>query len=132
MLSLKNILVVDDDDINLFIIKKIIEKSPFEINLTTKKDGLEALNYLKNLMKNNQKLPDILITDINMPVMNGWDLIENSVALGLLNHTNLYVLTSSVFEEDLEKSKKHPNLNGFISKPLTFDILSKLMEDLKA
>ena len=131
MLSQKNILVVDDDDINLFIIKKVIEKSIFDINLTIKKDGLQAFNYLKTLSESKQKLPDILITDINMPVMNGWELIENCLASDFLEHTNLYILTSSVFEEDLERSKKHPKLNGFISKPLSFDVLNQLMNELK-
>lgn len=127
-----HLLVVDDDNINMFIVRKIIEKSGFEIDLVFKSDGLQALNYLKNLLSTDKALPNLMLTDINMPVMNGWELIDNCLNLNILAQTNTYVLSSSVYEEDLEKVKMYPDLKGFISKPLSFEILEKLMQEISA
>jgi CheY-like chemotaxis protein len=131
MLNKKNrLLVVDDDNINMFIVRKIIEKSGFEIDLVFKNNGLQALDYLKNLISTGKALPNLMLTDINMPLMDGWELIDNCLNLNILGQTNTYVLSSSVYEEDLEKIKMYPDLKGFISKPLSFEILGRLMQEI--
>ena len=131
MLNKKNrLLVVDDDNINMFIVKKIIEKSGFEIDLVFKSNGLQALDYLKDLISTDKALPNLMLTDINMPLMDGWELIDNCLNLNILGQTNTYVLSSSVYEEDLEKIKMYPDLKGFISKPLSFEILGRLMQEI--
>lgn len=124
------LLVVDDDNINMFIVKKIIEKSGFEIDLVFKSNGLQALDYLKDLISTDKALPNLMLTDINMPLMDGWELIDNCLNLNILGQTNTYVLSSSVYEEDLEKIKMYPDLKGFISKPLSFEILGRLMQEI--
>lgn len=123
------LLVVDDDNINMFIVRKIIEKSGFEIDLVFKSNGLQALDYLKDLISTDKALPNLMLTDINMPLMDGWELIDNCLNLNILGQTNTYVLSSSVYEEDLEKIKMYPDLKGFISKPLSFEILGRLMQE---
>lgn len=131
MLNKKNrLLVVDDDNINMFIVRKIIEKSGFEIDLVFKSNGLQALDYLKDLISTDKALPNLMLTDINMPLMDGWELIDNCLNLNILGQTNTYVLSSSVYEEDLEKIKMYPDLKGFISKPLSFEILGRLMQEI--
>lgn len=124
------LLVVDDDNINMFIVRKIIEKSGFEIDLVFKSNGLQALDYLKDLISTDKALPNLMLTDINMPLMDGWELIDNCLNLNILGQTNTYVLSSSVYEEDLEKIKMYPDLKGFISKPLSFEILGRLMQEI--
>jgi PleD family two-component response regulator len=56
MLEKINLLVIDDDDINIFIIKKIVEKTGFDINMVSKSNGQQAIDYLKNAVSNSQNL----------------------------------------------------------------------------
>lgn len=124
-------LVVDDDDINGLITKKIIAKSAFEIDLVIKKDGQQALDYLKDLTTNNLPLPNIILSDINMPVMDGWEFIDNCVEHHIIQQTNLYVFSSSIFEQDLARARQQTLLKGFISKPLSFELLAQLIKEIK-
>jgi CheY-like chemotaxis protein len=130
MLEKINLLVIDDDDINIFIIKKIVEKTGFDINMVSKSNGQQAIDYLKNAVSNSQNLPQLILIDINMPVMNGWDFIEAYQELGITTPVNLYILSSSVYENDIEKTKSYSSVKGFISKPLSMERLTELIKPL--
>lgn len=131
MASKINLLVIDDDDINIFIIKKIVEKTGFDINMTAKSNGQLAIDYLKDLIENNQPIPHLILIDINMPVMNGWEFVEAYGTLGITQDVDLYILSSSVYENDIEKTKSYSNVKGFISKPLSMERLTELLKEIK-
>lgn len=126
-----NLLVIDDDDINIFIIKKIVEKTGFDIEMSAKGNGQQAVDYLQDCLKNNKTLPDLILIDINMPVMNGWEFVEAYTTLGITKEVDLYILSSSVYENDIEKTKSYVSVKGFISKPLSMERLTELLKDLK-
>jgi CheY-like chemotaxis protein len=130
MLEKINLLVIDDDDINIFIIKKIVEKTGFDIDMVSKSNGQQAIDYLKNTIDNHQPLPNLILIDINMPVMNGWEFIEAYQALGITEPVDLYILSSSVYENDIEKTKSYASVKGFISKPLSMERLTELIKPL--
>ena len=123
-----NLLVIDDDDINIFIIKKIVEKTGFDIEMTSKSNGQQAVDYLKHTIATNAPLPQLILIDINMPVMNGWEFIEAYQELGITAPVDLYILSSSVYENDIEKTKSYASVKGFISKPLSMERLTELIK----
>lgn len=125
-----NLLVIDDDDINIFIIKKIVEKTGFDINMVAKSNGQQAIDYLTETITTNQTLPNLVLIDINMPVMNGWEFVEAYQTLGIEQNVDLYILSSSVYENDIEKTKSYSTVKGFISKPLSIERLSELIKAL--
>lgn len=125
-----NLLVIDDDDINIFIIKKIVEKTGFDIDMVAKSNGQQAIDYLSETITTHQTLPNLVLIDINMPVMNGWEFVEAYQTLGIKQNVDLYILSSSVYENDIEKTKSYSTVKGFISKPLSIERLSELIKAL--
>ena len=126
-----NLLVIDDDDINIFIIKKIVEKTGYNIDMTAKSNGQLAIDFLKETLAQGNSLPDLILIDINMPVMNGWEFVEAYKSLGITQSIDLYILSSSVYENDIEKTKSYTNVKGFISKPLSMERLIELLKELR-
>jgi len=124
-----NLLVIDDDDINIFIIRKIVEKTGYEALMVAKTNGQLAIDYLKELQAKGQPFPHLILIDINMPVLNGWEFLEAYEKLGVKDDIDMYMLSSSVYENDIEKAKTYKTVKGFISKPLSIERLIELFED---
>ena len=125
------LLVVDDDDINLFIIKKIVEKTGFDIDMVSRSNGQQAIDYINEAIAQNNPLPKMILIDINMPVMNGWEFIEAYEALTIEHKVDMYILSSSVYENDIEKTKSYKAVKGFISKPLSMERLTELVKAIR-
>lgn len=126
-----NLLVIDDDDINIFIIKKIVEKTGFDIDMVAKSNGKLAIDYLEEVTAQNAAFPHLILIDINMPVMNGWEFIEAYEELDFKKDADLYILSSSVYENDIEKTKSYKSVKGFISKPLSMERLTELIKAIR-
>ncbi len=125
-----NLLVIDDDDINIFIIKKIVEKTGYNVNMVSKANGLLAIDYLKATL-NKEEFPHLILIDINMPVLNGWEFLDAYEQLCITQRVDMYMLSSSVYENDIEKAKTYAKVKGFISKPLSIERLVELFKQLK-
>ena len=124
-----NLLVIDDDDINIFIIKKIVEKTGFNVNMVSKANGLLAIDHLKVTM-DQVDFPNLILIDINMPVLNGWEFLDTYDTLNISKKVDMYMLSSSVYENDIEKAKTYAKVKGFISKPLSIERLIELFNEL--
>lgn len=125
-----NLLVIDDDDINIFIIKKIVEKTGLNINMVSKGNGQQAIDYIKDSIANPEQFPNLMLIDINMPIMNGWEFIEAYQMLNIQQSVDMYILSSSVYENDIEKTKSYTSVKGFISKPLSIERLKELVNGI--
>lgn len=122
----KKILFVDDDPITITIYKRMMEISSFCEEVITCTNGQEAKDYL---VLNLYELPNVIFLDINMHVMDGWHFLqwfENWSVDHAINDLPIYVLTSSLSVDDSEKSKKYKSVKGFISKPISKEILNKI------
>jgi CheY-like chemotaxis protein len=125
-----NLLVIDDDDINIFIIKKIVEKTGYNVSMVAKANGLMAIEYLKTTL-DQENFPHLVLIDINMPVLNGWEFLDAYAELNINKRVDMYMLSSSVYENDIEKAKTYLKVRGFISKPLSIERLIELFKQLE-
>lgn len=128
------ILCVDDDPITLMLCKKVIIKTSFPNNIVTAKNGEEALQYFDLILDNKEenKLPQLIFLDLNMPVMDGWEFLDNfsTDKYSEVNSTKIIVLSSTIDPEDLEKSKKYKMVIDFLPKPITTNMLTYLESKL--
>lgn len=123
------LLVIDDDDINIFIMKKMVQKTGYETDMVSKANGQAAIDHLKQLIEDDQPLPDLILIDVNMPVLNGWEFLESYESLHIEKDIDMYMLSSSIYENDREKARTYRTVKGFICKPLSVEQVTQLLQD---
>lgn len=113
-------MLIDDDEIFTYIIKKIIEESEISEQITIFNNGRDAINYLTEVADEETLLPKVIFLDLNMPLLDGWGFLDEYIRLKpkMCKKINLYVITSSVSTYDHEKSKEYSDITDFIVKPL--------------
>ena len=125
----KSIWIIDDDAIYKFVIQKLIAKSDLFDDVKTFSNGEEASNALKNEGNENILLPDIILLDIEMPRMDGWEFISEIEAFlkkADQKSIKIFMSSSSIAFEDKVKVDNNPNINGYLTKPISFDDLLQI------
>jgi CheY-like chemotaxis protein len=114
---------VDNDEVYLFLIRKMIEKKYGDCKVLEFLNGLEAIEFIKENIEYPQLLPDIIFLDINMPVMDGWEFVESFKRIKNEIHKpiTIYMVSSSVDEADMDRSKNIKEISEFVCKPMTID-----------
>lgn len=125
------LIVVDDDDINNFLLSHLLKKSSFPVQHTAFTNPVDALSYIKNALAGNEEI-DLILLDINMPLMSGWDVLNElrSSGTSLIQAQRIYMLSSSVHATDIDRAKEYSEVSGFISKPVTLEFLSGIFKDI--
>ena len=121
----KTIWVVDDDNIYQIIVNKIIQKSEMFSAISSFKNGKDAINAVSNSLNNIESFPDIILLDINMPIMDGWEFMEELQVLkpSINKQIIVYIVSSSIAVEDKNKAKSYPDILGYLSKPVNINDL---------
>jgi CheY-like chemotaxis protein len=119
-MNLKTIWVVDDDPIYQIIVNKIIKKSELFLSVSSFKNGKDAIDALKNTLENKESFPNVILLDINMPIMDGWEFMDEMVLLKpkINEPLQIYIVSSSIALEDKVKAKNYPEIVAYLSKPI--------------
>ena len=125
MASVKKILLVDDDDIFLVLGTITIEKMFPEAEIFTVPHGEEALEFL------DENEVDIMFLDLNMPILDGWEVLEE-LAKRERRKMAIFVVTSSIDPSDREKADKNPLVYDLIEKPLDENNIKSAIRKKKA
>ncbi|MGB3618082.1 MAG: response regulator [Catalinimonas sp.] len=126
------VMLIDDNEIDNLINQKMIEASSIAEHVFTHTGARSAIEFLKNVekMSNGDQsfLPDLIFLDIDMPLMDGFQFLEEFEKLSetVKAHCGVVMLTSSINPQDLNKAKRSHFVKKYINKPLTQENLEKL------
>ncbi len=102
MTKLKSIAIIDDDPITVFGIKRMLNTLDISENIKSYVNGKEAIDEFKSIMNHKEEIPEVIFLDINMPIMDGWQFLEEFITLPITHKIRINILTSSIDPADRE------------------------------
>ena len=129
MKKLRTILLVDDDAATNFLHRMIIEEYGFTENIDEAFDGQEAIDYLSTLVDGKYRCPEMILLDINMPRMDGWEFLQAYSELpdGCKGGAVIAMLTTSLNPDDREKAQDFNCVQCYENKPLSAEKLDAIL-----
>jgi CheY-like chemotaxis protein len=117
----RNVLLVDDNEIDNFINERIIVSSGFAKEVVVKNSADGALKYLQGLSSTPEKIPDFIFLDLNMPVKDGFGFLEDFATMdeAIRQRSKVIVLSSSISPDDINRASTNPYVHKYINKPLS-------------
>jgi two-component SAPR family response regulator len=119
--TLPNFIIIDNDELTIVICNMLIKKLvPVAATMAFSKP-VEALDFIKTNYSGETNIETIVLLDITMPFLNGWQVLDELMNFDkkILSHLKIFIFTSSVTLADKERAEKHPLVEGYIVKPLT-------------
>ena len=128
----RHILLIEDSEIDVLVYRRLMELMHFAAHVTITSNAEEAVDFLKHEVKNEEQSPDLILLDMNLPGMSGFDFIKIFGTLPdfILNKTKIVVLSVFQKQEDIDKLNDNKLIIGQLEKPLTQESL-RLMESWK-
>lgn len=129
--SVDLVLLVDDNDTDNFISKRIIEITKFANRVEVKNSGKSALEYLENNKSNNENIPNVIFLDINMPIVDGFVFLHEfgeNLPEYIQSKSRVIILSSSNNKRDISRIVDNDHVIKFVTKPLTEKALLEIQE----
>jgi CheY-like chemotaxis protein len=120
MAAYKSVMLVDDNEIDNIINEKIIEANSFADEILVFQTGQDALEYLASNQEDRTKLPEIVFLDINMPIMDGFQFLEDfeKFSENVLDKCKIIMLSSSISPKDIDRAASSKYVKKYLNKPL--------------
>ncbi|KOS06008.1 hypothetical protein AM493_08140 [Flavobacterium akiainvivens] len=131
-MKINSLFVIDDDKIYHFLLKNLFKQNGINVATSFFHNGQEAIEVIKN-DKDGNTMPDLILLDVNMPIMNGWQFIEEYNKLfGSLPHpSQIYMISSSNDEVDINKAKGYDKIvKDYLLKPICKEDLEKIFTEV--
>lgn len=128
MKKINNLYVIDDDKIYHFLFKNLLKQNKIDVNTVFFPNGQEAIEYLKK-KPDPDNLPDLILLDVNMPIMNGWQFLEeySKIKNNFNKQTTIYMISSSNNEVDINRAKDYSEVvKDYFLKPVCKEDLDKI------
>ena len=126
---MKNVLLVDDDGVFNFISTKTLERMGITDDIHTALNGEQALDLFSGYYRDTNSVPDVILLDLNMPVLDGFGFLKAFKQLDLpaKDRIKIIVVSSSLHPDDIRQAEAL-GANGYLSKPLTAQGLTEALE----
>lgn len=113
-----SIWIIDDDPIQIFIAKRLLKNLEVFQTIRTMANPKDALEELEGLSTSKDNLPDVLIVDLNMPQMDGWQFLDEYDGMSLEKRIAIFLVTSSINPADVKRAENCSSVDGYLIKPL--------------
>ncbi|NNF20083.1 MAG: response regulator [Flavobacteriaceae bacterium] len=132
MKKIRTSCIIDDDPIFIYGTKRIMKEVNFCDEILVYQNGQQALDGLSSIVESDENFPSVIFLDLNMPIMTGWEFLDNLTSINHPRKDNLiiYIISSSIDPRDLERVKDYEVVHNYILKPVTPKDLSTVMEVL--
>ncbi|MFZ9981927.1 MAG: response regulator [Cyclobacteriaceae bacterium] len=126
-------LLIDDEEVFNFIHTQVIQLQEPDAGIKEIRSSRNALQYVREVMYDPDLFPDVIFVDINIPEMNGFELMEEIEKLSpsFVKKPHIYMVTSSLFESDRKRAETFKSLTGFMEKPISTGDIEKVISRLK-
>lgn len=130
---MKSIFLIDDDPIFVYLTRRIIASIDRQCRINEFTDGELAIRYLREISDKTELLPDIIFVDISMPVMDGWEFLNEYSLLrpAIKKDIALFIVSSSISPQEVERSKNYTAVIDFLIKPLERGKIVEIIDNAK-
>ncbi|WP_074406887.1 MULTISPECIES: response regulator [Aquimarina] len=129
--NIESVCIIDDDLIYINLVSKIIELKKLSESVLVFNNGKEALDFfLQSLQQEeNEEIPQIIFLDLNMPVMDGWEFLNefSKIKNQIRKKIDLYVVSSSIDSRDIERAKSIDIVSDYLTKPIKLNDFERIL-----
>lgn len=126
MIKLGEIFIVEDDEFAAFMIQHLVKSLDVFEKVTILENGKVAYDEIIARIEQKRSLPEYILLDLNMPIWDGWQFYDAFCKHPEHHNTTIYIVTSSIDQEDFERAKANGLENRFLNKPLKLETLKKI------
>jgi len=128
--SYSHVMIIDDSEIDVLVSRRLMELTHFASHVTITSSGEEAVDFLKNEVLNAEQAPELILLDMHLPGMSGFDFINVLKGLPgfILEKTKVVIMSAYQKQEEIDKLFENKFIAGKLEKPITQESLRKLVK----
>ena len=128
-MKVPNLWIIDDDPMSSFYIKRLAELGELASIITIYNTAQGAIDYLLHHKNTVEHLPDIILLDIYMPEVDGWEFLNQLKGIEdqLMKKAAVYIISSSSHPRDLNRAGSFPEVRAYFQKPVTLEVLKEMI-----
>src|SRR5471030_185939 len=124
--------IIDDDQLFTYVLSRQMKLLDFSETTLVFQNGLEALNYLQENAGSPDMLPSVILLDINMPVLDGWQFLDGFIKLRISKNIKVFLISSSINHSDHARALEYKEVSRFYIKPVTMENLLGILKEVTA
>ncbi len=126
---MKHALLIDDNEVDNYVSKHIITRSKLVEKISVASSAIEALEFLNSILANSNDFPNIILLDIRMPEMDGFEFLDEFMKfpIAIIKGCSIIMLSSSNDQSDIEKANTYKLVKGYLNKPLDITLFVDLV-----